>query len=345
MVTPLDSVRKQIDEVDKQIVLLLEKRVGFAKEVAHIKRETGNSPLSDNQREKKIIRKLQSLVSDAILKDSIGDIYQKLFSLSKNVRLMSQTTICPFKTIGIIGNGLIGHSIYKVISGKSGDKVKIHIHGREWNISQYQECELIIIATPIDNVESVARTLASSAVNLKRNAIVIDVASVKEHIAKTFLELNEELEGQIYFVPTHPMGGRQEQGSGAAQMTLFAGRPWIVCPLKQAESDMNILRLISFIKYCGSHVIFLDPIKHDRDISYISHMPGILSKSLFNFVTKKSPESMLLVSSGFELMTKIGKTENIRMRSQISKHNKRNIQHTMDQFIIFLKKGGIEWTL
>jgi prephenate dehydrogenase len=72
-------------------------------------------------------------------------------------------------------------------------------------------------------------------------------------------------------------------------------------------------------------------------------MPGILSRLLFNFVAEKSPESLVLASSGFELMTKIGKTENIRMRSQISKHNELNIQHAMDQFIVFLKKGGIEW--
>jgi prephenate dehydrogenase/chorismate mutase len=343
MVTPLDSVRKQIDEVDNQIVLLLEKRVNLAIEVACIKRESINSPLTDNHREVIVIQKLQSLISDPILKDSIGDIYQKLFSLSKNVRFMSQAPVCPFKTIGIIGNGLIGHSLFKIISGKSGDEVKVHIHGREWNISQYQDCELIIIATPIDNIESVARTLASSAATLKRNAIVIDVASTKEHIAKTFLELNEELGGQIHFVPTHPMGGRQEQGSDAAQMTLFAGRPWIVCPSKQGESDVNMMRLISFIKYCGSHVIFLDPIKHDHLVSYVSHMPGLLSKALSDFVTVQSSDSLVLAGSGFELMTKIGKTENIRMRSQISKHNELNIQHAMDQFIVFLKKGGIEW--
>lgn len=343
--TTLDSIREQIDEVDRQIVVLLEKRVGLAREVARIKRGVGQAPLTDKAREDKIITRLQTLITDPILKDALGDIYSRLFSLSKIVRHLSQHPVCPYEAIGIIGDGLIGRSLYKVIHGKSGDSVAVTIHGRGWEIDQFRNCELIIIATPIDDVISVARTLAENAHIFKKGMIVIDVASVKESIARVFADLDNLSKGRIHFIPTHPMGGKQEQGSKSSQMTLFAGRPWIMCAPEKKVKDATVKILTSFIEYCGSHVIILDPHKHDCLVSYISHFPGLLSKALSDFVTMQSIDSLALAGSGFDLMTKIGKTENLRMRSQISNHNKDNIQHTMDSFVQFLQKGGTEWTL
>ncbi|WP_227738504.1 chorismate mutase [Thermococcus paralvinellae] len=52
----LHELRKRIDEIDKQIIELLEKRVRIAKEIGEIKREL-NLPIRDEKREEEVLRR------------------------------------------------------------------------------------------------------------------------------------------------------------------------------------------------------------------------------------------------------------------------------------------------
>jgi len=52
----LHELRKEIDEIDKQTIELLEKRVRIAKEIGEIKREL-NLPIRDEKREEEVLRR------------------------------------------------------------------------------------------------------------------------------------------------------------------------------------------------------------------------------------------------------------------------------------------------
>jgi len=333
----LIQVRKQIDAVDKEIIAALERRLSLVQKVAQIKNKEIDIPFTDAVREEDIIRNLQKNTNDMVLQDTISDVYKVIFNLSKSVRHLAKERDCPFSHVGIIGDGLIGRSIANAIDSKEDTRVKVTIHNREWKVEDYATCDLIIIATPIDTVIDIAMSLSKHRKSLRPEVIIIDVASVKDKIAKSFARLNKNrVLSSPVFVPTHPMGGKQERGSKYAQATLFASRPWIIIPEMTTKGEI-ISRISSFVAYCGSRPIILDADQHDKLITYVSHFPGSLSRLLLDFVSSQGRESLALAGSGFDLMTSIGKSANIRMRSQIARSNVKNIQDVFSKFIHYIQ--------
>ena len=342
MINKLTCLRKQIDAVDKDIITLLERRLSLVREVARIKNNEVNIPLTDLNREDEIIHSLQKQTHDMALQDAITDVYKVLFAMSKSIRHMETEVDCPFTHVGIIGDGLIGRSIAKAIKSKKDARVKVTIHNREWKIEHYATCDLIIIATPIETVVHIATELAKHRMVLQSGVVIIDVASVKKPIAQAFAKLDSiQSKNAPVFVPTHPMGGGQEQGSSYARATLFAGRPWLITPT--ANTPENIISKISkFVAYCGSRPIIVGAEQHDKLVTYVSHFPGILSQLLLDFVSYQEQESLRFAGSGFEMMTRIGKSNNIRMRSQIAQSNAHNIREVFDAFIHYIHQQDLE---
>lgn len=335
----LSLIRKQIDKVDGAIVKLLETRVGLAGEVARIKNEQGNIGFTDALREQEILKRLQIGVTDPILHDCLEDIFVPIFAVSKKVRHMAKQKVSPFGRIGIIGDGLMGRSLYKLIRAKD-KKIGLVIQNHDFDVKQFAGCELVIIATPIDAVVDVAKQIVANAYCFSTNLVVVDIASVKQVIYDEFAKLTTD---KIVFVPTHPMSGTQRQGNAYAKTTLFAGNPWMICKCNWvAKSTLGNIE--KFIQFCGSTPTLIDVSVHDKQVAYISHLPGIISKSLLNFVQKECIDSIAFAGPAFESMTRVGKTDNIRLRSQIAKHNKENIAKITDDFIHFLKHYNLsQW--
>jgi prephenate dehydrogenase len=188
----------------------------------------------------------------------------------------------------------------------------------------------------------IATELAKHRMVLQSGVVIIDVASVKKRIAQAFAKFDSiQSKNSPVFVPTHPMGGGQEQGSSYARATLFVGRPWLITP--SANTPENIISKISkFVAYCGSRPIIVGAEQHDRLVTYVSHFPGILSQLLLDFVSDQEKESLKFAGSGFEMMTRIGKSNNIRMRSQIAQSNAHNIRDVFDAFIHYIQQQDLE---
>lgn len=78
----LDNFRKQIDEIDNQLIILLEKRFNLAKEIATLKMQK-NLPIYDNKREQFIFDKLYSNV----FSEELAKVYKTLLETSKEIQL------------------------------------------------------------------------------------------------------------------------------------------------------------------------------------------------------------------------------------------------------------------
>ncbi len=231
----LDDVRIEIDRVDEAITDLLVQRLDLAKLVASIKNEKSDTPVTDQTRELKIFHKIESRVADPIYQDIIKNIFPHFFQASKTLRAMEKVKTSPFKNVGIIGDGLIGRSIYKILNAKSS--AQVFIKNRDWQIEDFKNCDLIILASPISSIIDIAKTIAKSHNQLKNKLVVIDVASVKEQISGEFDKLNQACES-IHFVPTHPMGGKQEAGSKSSSSVLFALGASTLCHSHFAVTSM-----------------------------------------------------------------------------------------------------------
>lgn len=79
----LEELRFQIDDIDKSIVKLFERRMNIVSKVGEIKREN-KLPILNTQREEEVIKKNVNYLKDRELKPYLEEFYKKIMSLSKD---------------------------------------------------------------------------------------------------------------------------------------------------------------------------------------------------------------------------------------------------------------------
>lgn len=82
MIKDLKEIRKQIDEVDRQLVELYIERMNLAEQVAEYKISTGKK-VFDKEREQSKIEQVTNMVEDAFLKKGVGELFDQLMSMSR----------------------------------------------------------------------------------------------------------------------------------------------------------------------------------------------------------------------------------------------------------------------
>jgi monofunctional chorismate mutase len=82
----LESARKEINKIDKDIVHLLEKRFNVVMEIGKYKKEN-NLPIYDEEREKLVINNCLSYLENKNYSDSIEEIYKQIMDSSKLLEL------------------------------------------------------------------------------------------------------------------------------------------------------------------------------------------------------------------------------------------------------------------
>lgn len=81
----IQKFRDEIDNIDKQIVELIEKRMRIAIDVAEYKRSTGKQIL-DKVREQEKIESVTALAHDAFNKQSIKELYKQIMAMSRRLQ-------------------------------------------------------------------------------------------------------------------------------------------------------------------------------------------------------------------------------------------------------------------
>lgn len=79
----LDKQRAEIDAIDREIVSLFERRMQVVMDVARIKKEN-EMVIFDASREKEVIAKVQSYLTDEGLKEELREVYETLMKVSKD---------------------------------------------------------------------------------------------------------------------------------------------------------------------------------------------------------------------------------------------------------------------
>ena len=81
----LADLRKRIDDIDDQLVRLLVKRLGLAKEVRKLKKELDMTP-EDPEREREIIDRLIESGGGILSRDQLTKIFRPIFNATKRVQ-------------------------------------------------------------------------------------------------------------------------------------------------------------------------------------------------------------------------------------------------------------------
>jgi prephenate dehydrogenase len=196
----------------------------------------------------------------------------------------------PFKSISIVGLGLIGGSIALAvrerwpatrITGVDRKAVLAHALGSGAidrsadSAADASDADLIILAAP---VRQNLKLLAEIAQRLPAAAIVTDVGSTKRGIVDAAAAL-----ACASFVGGHPIGGAEQGGFGFARPDLFNHRPWIFTPAPSTPAA-PVDRLFEFARGVGARPSTMDAAEHDRVMAFLSHLPQLTASALMDVI-------------------------------------------------------------
>ncbi len=249
--------------------------------------------------------------------------------------------------LAVVGIGLMGGSIALSLKKKG---FVTHVIGVDQNMEHQKQAlqlgivdeimsledavtasDIIALATPVN----VAELLLPTILNLVNKQVVFDLGSTKESI----VNVANTHSNKGRFVPTHPMWGTEFSGPTAAQTDAFIDKATVIC--NKAQVDADALHIIEqMYAQLGMHILYMDAIKHDIHVAYISHISHITSFALANTVLEKEKESdaiFELASGGFESTVRLAKS-NAEMWVPIFMQNKENVLDVLNEHISQLRK-------
>lgn len=243
-------------------------------------------------------------------------------------------------TIAVIGLGLIGGSILKALRPKefhligvsrSEETVKKAIkldlaNECSTNIELVQKAKVVFICTPINKT---IETIDKVRKIVSPDCIITDVASLKGFI----MDYVNDYDFPTNFIGGHPMAGTENTGIDYAVDNLFEGAKWVLTPSRWSGTE-DIRRLEELTSLLGAKSIIADSYQHDKAVTLISHLPLLLSQSLFGMVSdypdKNIKELALkLAASGFRDTTRLAAT-NPELAKDILLKNKAYIREAVN---------------
>ena len=240
--------------------------------------------------------------------------------------------------ITIIGVGLIGGSLAKAIKENNLAKV-VFGFGRDLNrlekaqkanvIDQFStnlkdainDSDIVIIATPVGSFQEILSEIKPF---LTSKIVISDVGSTKTNIASIVSQTLGDYSN--YFIPAHPIAGKEKSGFEASEANLFNNRKVIITPLETSSPD-SISLIQKMWEGTGADVDFMSPESHDELLGMTSHLPHMLAFSLVNYLISKNPSASIYAAGGFKDFSRIASGDAVMWRDICIQNKDQIISH------------------
>jgi cyclohexadieny/prephenate dehydrogenase len=254
------------------------------------------------------------------------------------------------KNILIIGCGLIGSSLLRIIAKKKLSK-KIFVYEKsKANIIKIKKLklpcvvisdlkniipklDLIIFCTPMSEYEKIILKINKY---LNPNTIITDVGSSKESILRL---INKKLKKGISWTSSHPISGSEVSGPEFGDSNLFLNK-WCIIIREKNSNKKHLMFLIKFWEKIGSKVEIMDIKKHDAIFSMTSHLPHLIAynlvKTATDFEKRKKYDLIKFSAGGLRDFSRIAASNEIMWRD-IFFNNQSNMSKVIDLFVQNLK--------
>ncbi|QLJ01169.1 prephenate dehydrogenase [Streptomyces sp. NEAU-sy36] len=215
------------------------------------------------------------------------------------------------RTALVIGTGLIGTSAALALTQRG---VTVHLadhdpeHARTaaalgagTDAPPEGPVDLAIVAAPPAHVA----TVLADAMRHGLARGYLDVASVKGGPRRELEALGLDLTA---YLGTHPMSGREKSGPLAATGDLFEGRPWVLTPTR--DTDTEVLNLaLELVSHCRAVPVVMDADAHDRAVALVSHMPHLVSSMVAARLEHADEAAVRLCGQGIRDVTRIAASD------------------------------------
>ncbi len=215
------------------------------------------------------------------------------------------------QSIAILGAGLIGSSVGLALraNGFAGSIVGWDRAPEEAEIARdkgaidsvaadplaaARASDTILLATPVFGILEWIEKLAPV---LQQHQLVTDVGSTKREICALAAEAFSS-SGAAYFLPGHPMAGKEVFGAANADANLFQGAVWLFTSPEPSPDEAKNPTLgrqradkwRHWVARMGCRMLDLDPVRHDEICAWASHLPQMLGTALAALLEDTFPE-------------------------------------------------------
>lgn len=259
MESELEEYRREIENIDKQILQLIARRLKVAAKIGEIKIKMGKA-LTDEKREEKVRQYWYEYARNFGVPDSFVDnVLPIIFSYTK----LTEINPGRKKNITIVGYGgmakslvslfsLVGHNV--VVTGRNRQKAeKLASDFRAVYMdldSALNWGEYIILALSPSSLDFILDISSKFS-----NKVVMDIFSSKHQIFQQLEKLSE-----IYsfnYVSTHPLFG---------PITYPVGERIVILPSKTSKNIEDVAR---FWRECGLNVTISDVNEHEKAMAIV----------------------------------------------------------------------------
>ncbi len=264
-----------------------------------------------------------------------------------------------FKTVAIIGGGLIGsslaHSIrenhlcdnLKIFDSKADvrKKLKEIFNSQEIyeNLNEtVTEADLVFLCVPVGSMRDVAKRISNL---LKKGCILTDTGSTKNSVIK---DIQPFIKEDVWFIPSHPLAGTENSGPGAGFPELFKGKYWVVVPYCSIPDE--ILECFkNFLSGTGAIIETMKPEYHDKILAITSHLPHLIAYTIVGTATDLEDQTkhdvVRFSATGFRDFTRIASSDPIMWRD-VFLNNKDAVLEMLQRFsedLTYLQRA-IRWS-
>jgi cyclohexadieny/prephenate dehydrogenase len=251
-----------------------------------------------------------------------------------------------FERLCIIGPGLIGGSIARMVREKGG--VARHVvtfAASEASRARVRELGFVdevadSLAEAVRGADGVilcipvgayAAVMAQIAPHLAPGCILTDAGSTKGSVVR---DLSPLLPSGVHLVPAHPMAGTEHSGPDSGFPELFEGRYCIVTPLPDSD-PAAVEKVKELWRRCGSMIETMDPITHDKVVAIVSHLPHLIAFTICGTaddLAEETKEAVLkFAASGFRDFTRIAASD-VDMWRDVFLNNREAVLEMLSRF-------------
>jgi len=225
----------------------------------------------------------------------------------------------------VMGGGCIGGSIAIKLHRRGYDVAVVDVDKEivefmhEMKISAFLkkpegDFDVLILAVPMRVEEKILKSI-------EKDTILMDVSSVMT----PFIKIAEER--GLKLVGGHPMAGNERRGKDGWDPDMFKERVFFLSKGKGVDERTSSI-VENIVLTLEAIPLWIDPVKHDRIVSKISHTTYFLS--LLARAIGKDHEGF--AGPGYESTTRLSK-QNVDMVLDIAFYNRENILKDLDHVL------------
>jgi prephenate dehydrogenase len=296
----LEGLRRDISELDRHLLELLNRRLELVAAVRDYKDSAGERWI-DPEREAELLQALVAANPGPLSERGVTSIFSAVLDvLKQEVAAERSAPASPGRTaerqraverLAVVGTGLIGTSVAlaaarartrsRGFDSDSGVLERATALGAIEPAASLAEAvadaQFVVVAVPVGTAPAVVREVLDAA---GPEVVVTDVASTKRPLASL---------ADPRFVPGHPVAGGATGGPARAAADLFDAATWFLTPT-EASSAESVELVERFVASLGARTVRTDAAAHDRLLALTSHLPHALANLLMLRVAEAAAE-------------------------------------------------------